>query len=101
MSIGFFRNKSNNNTFFSQGSMRAFSSRILSDIYERENGEILFITSELDFEHHELGRRYTIRIFTRGGNVGNISDYRQYETRKEVRKAFNCIVKFGVVNYIR
>lgn len=75
-------------TWFSDGNMRFFGSKIESAVYPLTNCAF-FITSEQDPEGQAwLGnRRYTIRVADQEGEIWTVGEFGQYFNLNEARLA--------------
>lgn len=86
-------NESNGYYFFNKRTMRAFNSRVHSDIY----GGCVFVTSE---KQGWLERKYTVRIMRANGSIETCSSFQQYSTRYQAHAAAKHLVEHGYLTVI-
>jgi hypothetical protein len=87
-------NESNGYHFFDKDTMRAFNSRIHSEIY----GGCVFVTSEKQSYRHD--RKYTVRIVHTDGSIETVSSFQQYSTRYAAHSAAKHLVEHGYLTVI-
>jgi len=72
--------ESNGGHFFSEATMRAFSSRIHSDVY----GGCVFVTSEKNRSwRYKYPRLYTVRYMDSTGYTRTVGEFQGFETRSK------------------
>tara|TARA_R110000803_G_scaffold151370_1_gene216513 strand:- start:1627 stop:1974 length:348 start_codon:yes stop_codon:yes gene_type:complete len=91
-----------NGHFFDKDTMKFFSSRISEltwqkgDIKKYQTNDIYFITSEADqsdYKHKGSIRAWTIRKADRNGNIKTISEFQEYGSLMDARKAIKEILE--------
>jgi len=87
-------NESIGRHFFRKDTMKAFGSRIHSDIY----GGCVFVTSEKQSYMHP--RKYTVRIMHSDGSIETASSFQQYSTRYAAHSAAKHLVEHGYLTVI-
>ena len=80
--------------FFDADTMRYFSSRV-SELAWRIEDDIYFITSEADrntrYYHKGCVRAWTVRKCDKYGDITSISEFQEFESLNEARRAIRTI----------
>lgn len=82
--------------WFDADTMRCFSSRVSDLSWKVNNQDIYFISSEADrhpIKHSGSKRAYTIRKCSIDGDIDTISDFQEFATLYQARKAVKTLLK--------
>jgi len=63
--------QSRHNKFFDPDTMRWWKSRLLSEVFDLEDGRVLFMTSDDPFDS---GRLYTVRVIDGEGYISTVAE---------------------------
>jgi hypothetical protein len=75
--------------WFSKDNMKAFRTRLESEVYPQEDGTIRFITSEEDWDGN---RAFSVRSFDpKDAGIDTVSDYHEYATKADAIKAAKSV----------
>ena len=86
-------NKQAGNHFFEPATMNFFNSRILQKVISNKTKEkFYFVTSEKCPLIANSPRLYTIRVFTKDGNIDMIGEFQAYKYSYQAYKAIEKII---------
>lgn len=98
-------NRDAGNHFFDPATMRGFGSRVAPGIY----GGRVFVTSEQSPPHGAHGsgapwggeRRYSVRVARPDGTIGNGSEFGEFDSLAQARRAAGILAGRSAVDYLR